>query len=293
LKELPPQSGLGSDGFYAVFRHLSLDVAAGALGAGFMVAGLLEVSMHWSWYVVLPLAVWVIYTVDHLLDAIRLKEKAHTARHRFHDRNFGVLAVCAAVAALTCIGLALAFLGHKGLYFGLGMGVLVLLHLLLVKFVGERTSPFLVKELGVALVYVLGIWGLPLLVSGRWNDALPWLCIGQFLLLAMTNLLEFSFFEFETDTQDGHTSFVRALGKSRSIRLIRIVLASSALVGIAVLWQYDGRFVIRVEFIFGLMAAILWLLMQRRDWFAVGERYRVWGDGAFLLPFLFPLMDWL
>lgn len=280
-------------GWYAHLRLLSLDVAIGALAAGSMVAGFLKQEMHWSWYLILPLAVWSIYTGDHLLDAIRLKENASTPRHQFHFRFFKVLSIMAIIAALLAIALALVFLGNLGVYFGLGMGALVLLHLGLVKLVGERTSPFLVKEFGVALIYTLGIWGLPILQTGLWNDGLAILPLVQFLLLALANLLTFSLFEHDLDEADGQTSFVRALGKPFSLSLIRLVLAAAVGIGAVVLSRYSGKEIMQVEIILSIMAAMLAALVYQMPWFSKNERYRAWGDGAFLLPFLFILMRFL
>ncbi|MEZ5145535.1 MAG: hypothetical protein R2759_00215 [Bacteroidales bacterium] len=43
-----------------------------------------------AYWFILPIAVWVVYTSDHLVDAYRLKEKAHTPRHLFHHQNFQI-----------------------------------------------------------------------------------------------------------------------------------------------------------------------------------------------------------
>lgn len=274
-------------GWYAFLRMLSIDVAIGALGGGCMVARFLGVQMHWSWYVVLPLAVWAIYTGDHLLDARRLKAQASTPRHRFHFTYFRSLAALAVVAVLIAVTLALLYLGIEGLLFGLGMGALALLHLVLVKFVGERTSPLLVKELGVAVVYVAGIWGLPLILSGRWATREAMVPAAQFFLLALTNLLEFSLYEYESDKADGHTSFVQAIGRKGAIRFIRLVLATMAGLGAFLMATVDSKPLIVLEFIYALMALVLAALIYRPVWFMQHERYRAWGDAAFLFPFLY------
>jgi hypothetical protein len=273
-------------------RYLSLDVALGALGGGCMAVAYLGISMPWAWYVLLPLAVWVIYTSDHLLDAQRLGERASTGRHRFHVKYLVPLSLIAGAVALFCLGLALVFLGEVGVLFGLAMGGLVVVHLMIVRVVGTRTSKLLAKELGVAVVYALGIWGLPLLVSEQMLTASGLIPCFQFLLLALVNLLEFSLFEFETDALDGHTSFVRALGKRRSIQLIRILLGIVATMGVALLLLDDVIAVIRLEMVYGIMAAMLGLLLYRKAWFSVNERYRAWGDAAFLLPFFYMILAW-
>jgi hypothetical protein len=280
----------GERRLYGLIRLLSIDVAVGALGGGAMAAAYLQEPMRLAWYILLPLAVWTIYTWDHLLDARRLGDRASTDRHRYHVRHFKVLAVIAGLSGIACLVLAVIFLRLQGIYFGLIMGGIVLVHLLLVRLVGERTSPLLIKEFGVALVYAAGIWGLPLINSGEWKEFTGIIPFLQFLLLALVNLLEFSLFEIEIDARDGQTSFVRALGKAKSIRLIRIFLGLVAALGLVLLLLVDSRYVLSLELIFGLMAALLALLLYRKAWFSQHERYRTWGDAAFLLPFFYQLI---
>ncbi len=252
-----------------------------------MVAAYLEVSMHWSWYVILPLAVWAIYTSDHLMDARQLREAASTPRHLFHHQYFTILLVSALLAACACVVLAFLFLGMTGILFGIGMGLLALGHLVLVKFVGERISPLLIKELGVALVYSAGIWGLPLIMSGGLGTREAMVPAAQFLLLALANLLEFSLYEYESDKRDGQTSFVQAIGRKGTIRFTRLVLASAVGLGVFLLATTGGAPTVRLETVFALMAAVLAALIYRPVWFMQHERYRVWGDAAFLLPILY------
>ncbi|MBL0014914.1 MAG: hypothetical protein KA239_03890 [Bacteroidia bacterium] len=290
MKQLDSKAETGERRFYDRLRLLSIDVAIGALGGGCMVAAYLQEPMRWAWYVLLPLAVWTIYTLDHLLDARRLGERASTDRHRFHVQHFTVLAILAGLSGIACLVLAVIFLRIQGIYFGLIMGGVVLVHLLLVKLVGERTSPLLIKEFGVAFVYAMGIWGLPLINSGEWKTMIGILPFVQFLLLALINLLEFSLFEIETDARDGQTSFVRALGKVKSIRLIRVLLAIVAAIGVVLLILEDSMQVVSIELILGLMAAMLALLLYRKAWFSQFERYRSWGDAAFMLPFFYLLI---
>ena len=67
-----------------MFNMLSIDVAIGALFSGYFVKIILPFQIHWSYWCILPLSVWIVYTADHLVDALRLKKKSHTKRHLFH-----------------------------------------------------------------------------------------------------------------------------------------------------------------------------------------------------------------
>ncbi len=70
--------------FLRLFQVFSIVITAGALCTGYLFARLAGVHMHWTWYWLLPSTVWLIYTADHLLDGIRLKEEALTPRHYLH-----------------------------------------------------------------------------------------------------------------------------------------------------------------------------------------------------------------
>ncbi len=287
----PPSIAAYLRQFYGYLRLVSLDVVAGAIGSGIMVNRFTGAELEWPFFLLLGLSVWLIYTLDHLLDAHRLRDKASTPRHRFHFRHFRWLSGIWILLAVGTGFLAVWQLSLTGVLFGLGMGGLTILHLLIVKLVGDKTSLFLIKEFGVALVYAGGVWGLPILESGTWDEPLIILSFVQFLLLALTNLLEFSWFEVEIDQQDGHTSFVRALGKAWSQRVIFILLGVLGCVGfittgLADPTTFEGWLTYRVALIHLLMATLLAALVLFPQWFQRYERYRSYGDGAFLIPFL-------
>ncbi|MEM7037991.1 MAG: hypothetical protein AAF570_13490 [Bacteroidota bacterium] len=264
-----------------------MDVVAGAVGGGYMFARLFRQDMPWAFYVVLGASVWLMYTVDHLLDAQRLQEKASTARHFFHYQyGTAIKAICVVLAIATPV-LAFTQLSETAVYFGIGMGLLSLLHMVIVKYVGDATSPFLIKELGVAMVYSFGVAGLPVLESGLIWTPEALVIVGQFLLLALANLIEFSMYEVASDTRDGHTSFVRAIGVQPARNLATALLVIVA--GLAV-WMIlrapVGSFVIWVEAILLLMTGTLTTVLYLPDWMGKADRYRTFGDGAFLLPLL-------
>jgi hypothetical protein len=270
---------------YARLQWLSIDVAVGALGGGLLAQRICGVQPHLSWYVVLPLSVWVIYTLDHLLDARRLGMQAHTARHIFHHRFAKQLGAAMALVAMLALALAIWGLGGRGLAFGAGMAAFTGGHLLFVRLAGDRVAPWLLKELGVGLVYTFGIWGWPLVLAGRWPDLSVGLPLLQFFALVMANLLTFSWYEQETDATDGHTSFVRAIGGKRAVLVIKVLVVAAGLLGpIALAGGADLD--IHGQVIFSLMALMTASLLQWPAWMMRHERYRLVGDGAFLLPFL-------
>lgn len=272
---------------YGFLRLLSLDVVAGAIGSGIMVS-YFSGYQYTPWFLaILGIAVWLIYTLDHLLDARRLGASASTPRHQFHHKYFKPVSL--AWVILACAGgiIVLWKMDVSVIWFGLVMGGFTVLHLALVKLVGDRTSPFLVKEMGVAFVYAAGVWGLPALDTHLWNDLQFLVSFFQFLLLALINLLLFSFYEYDTDEQDKQTSFVRAIGKKRSRNFLGILLALIPVSEVLILIIFpEWNHLDSVGLIHLLMWVVLAALWSFPNWFGRFERYRSWGDGAFLLPFL-------
>lgn len=267
-------------------RTLSLDVTIGAAGGGIMAARILDLPMNWAWYICLPLSVWLIYTLDHLMDAHRLGDAAHTERHLYHHKHFWPLMGVWLILAPICLICALIGLPVEGVYFGLGMFGLVAGHLLLVKFIGDTTAPWLMKELGVGLIYALGVWGLPLLIKGQGVHLEHIFYVLQFWMLAMVNLLEFSIFEYKTDELDGHTSFVRAIGPEKATRAVWVLLILSLLLGASTL-ILGGSHAVKPQMVYGIMALLLGWIMVDKKRFGQREMYRAVGDAAFLVPYLF------
>ena len=271
---------------YAAIRLLSVDVALAALGGGVMAARVLRASPRPGFYALLPASVWVVYTLDHLVDARRMGPTAATPRHRFHARHAAVLWAVLVVAAVACGIGGLVALSWTGVAFGVGMAVLVGLHELIVKLAGSRASPLLVKELGVGVVFTAGTWGLPAVVRGQHGGPVPWpaVLLGvQYVLLAGVNLIEFSIFEARHDAAAGQTSFVRGVGRAAAWRVVAgLLLAQVPLAIVVVSARGDGL----AEGILLVMAAGLTAVLVRPAAFVRRERYRTVGDGVFLLPLL-------
>ena len=120
--------------FSAVFSYaemLSIDICIGVIGSGALAASFLHAKMRLVWWVILPAAVWVIYTADHLLDAKKIRKEIVNARHKFHREQFTVLAILAAIVALGCLIAAPLYLSDLVLQGGLSLCLLAALHLAL------------------------------------------------------------------------------------------------------------------------------------------------------------------
>jgi hypothetical protein len=145
-----------------------------------------------------------------------------------------------------------------------------------------------VKELGVALVFTAGVWGMPWLRhrldSGGWFGW-PVVLLLQYFLLAVVNLIEFSIYEWKIDTAHRQTSFVRGIGRERARQIVMVLLAAQVPIGLtAFVWCYPHRLVWMVEAVYMVMCGGLWVVLLMPQFAARLERYRTIGDGVFLLP---------
>ena len=268
---------------YRLAQNLSIDVVLGALLTGMMAAKLLDCLLPIAWWIGFPLCVWIFYTADHLMDAFRLGDQAHTERHLFHYKYFRFLSTLVCLGALFILWAI--FMAPLSLFIlGLVIGSLGFLHLFLSYLFRNVVSKWVQKELGVALIYTIGVWGGPAALAWENIPFIYWGLTFIFFLLALCNLLIFSYQELITDILDGHTSFVRALGHNASHRLVSVLL-----IGIIALttWQiitYKLEYYWLLAHFISVGIVLIFILIHLfPNYFHTHDRYRAWGDGAFLL----------
>lgn len=265
--------------FYRILNYISLDVAFGAMVCGAFFARILDVKVRPHGLAALGVTVWIIYTMDHLLDAYRIQRDASTERHRFHQRNFKGLLLMVFLAGLANLAL-LYFIRKPVLLWGAGLCVLVIFYILFQR----RLAQF--KEVVIALLYAAGVV-LPALSQTSEGFSLQnILILASFMLTALTNLILFSWFEFEIDVMDGHTSIVTFLGQMDTRRLIKILFFTQTVMWLILLiftsgWQESAVLI--------LMNVPLLLLFLEPKRFFKNDAYRFIGDSVFLFPIIYLL----
>jgi hypothetical protein len=190
---------------YRTFSRLSLDVVGGALAGLLFFSRLFHTGMNPLIYLLLGLAVWCIYSLDHILDSRQLTTPV-SSRIAFYQKYGEILLLVVVPIALS--GLFLAYrvldLGRE-LYLSLGLGAIILLTMLLVRKAGKSAG--LMKEFSTAVFYVLGIAWIPLLrlegIDWTWQNLL---FIPAYIGLAFLNLLMFSFLDRKEDEIHGFAS---------------------------------------------------------------------------------------
>ena len=267
---------------YRFLRVLSLDVVAGALVGALFFAYHFKVQLPWPVLTALGLAIWLIYTLDHLADARHTGHTAHTYRHRFHQKYARWLWLGVVVAALG--GMAMLWLlPAPTLRLGATVAAVAIVYFIANTLFKSAFAH--VKELSGALIYSAGVLTGPLSLLPAW-PATAYFYFAQLTLIALANLLIFAWYEVKSDAADGHNSLVQHLGPEKSKRLISSILA------LALACTISGLFVLGqpAQLVQGLLLAMTVALTATfafGSYFGQAERYRILGDAIFYFPAIY------
>lgn len=261
----------------------------GAVLSSRMAARLSDVTpVHWATPVMLALAVFIIYTVDRLLD-VRRPDRPPTNRHRFHHRYAPLL--WRVVAGAAALGLGLTFvLPGSVVKFGLVLGGICAAYVGAVFRLPARHPALLLKEPLVALLFSAGIWG-SVWVQRTTVSGIDIAEALMFVGIAFQNLILFGLMEVRELSglsQPGKTPFSLATewGNERCDTILRWLTFSVVAVGLTLCFVTPDRFAQRSALMLGLMSLTLYGIQRYPAYFLKNERYRWIGDGVFWLPAL-------
>lgn len=263
---------------YRFVNNLSIDVSLGAVICALFFSNVLQADVRPAAFIALGITVWIIYTADHLLDAVKLKGPASTDRHRFHQRNFGVM-VFFLLLAFTAVIVCIFYMRPLVLGAGILIGALVCVYLVI-----NRKLGFM-KESAGAVFYTTGIV-MPAVILSHAQVTLPHaLLILQFLVTAWINMLLFSLFDTENDEADNRISFSTVLGERHTVNLLKMLFALCTVFVAAQLVMHFARSVV----ILAVMDLVLFAIFACDKHFRINDRYRLAGDAVFLFPIFYLL----
>ncbi|XOV92739.1 MAG: hypothetical protein ACFHWX_21355 [Bacteroidota bacterium] len=265
---------------YRYFRWLSLDIVLGAIIFLRFFEDLYQETIPFTVYIALASAIWLIYTVDHLIDTKKSTEL--DSRRQFHLRHFKSLIFVSGIIAI--IGLVnIYYLPEAVIRSGVILSAFCVAYLMLVFFIPKLWF----KEILVAVGYASGIFLAPLTFKQivTTQDIILFV---QLVGLAMSNLLIFSYYDREQDQKSGFGSMILQID-SHSRRLISVLLyklLGSVFFSLAFL---HGKYQ-TVELVYLIMTVILLLLIRYDLYFSSKERFRMVGDAIFFVPVLFMIL---
>ncbi len=270
---------------YSLFRLWSLDVVTGTVFTGLFIAKLLNIHPVGWWYFILASTVWIIYTIDHLLDGYKGKNsQAVIYRHRYHLHHKKMLLIMVLLLSALTLWAGIAFLHGTIVKRGIILFALIISYFLVMHLIGKKNHLFNQKEFFIALAYTSGILLAPLI----WNN-LP-LTIHQIILIVILTLLAWaegvmaSWFDYENDLHDHHHSFATTFGKQNTrYFLIALHILIFILLKINILFttQWPQFAAIIIEAVMNLALLMILLFPEKMK---KNERYRILGEMVFWLP---------
>ena len=270
------------DRLYLYFQTLSLDIVLGACAGMLFFDRLIDADLNLLLYFLLALAVWCIYTFDHLLDARQIPREASTFRHAFHQKHFRKLTFLMVLLAGTGLGLAFYLLKIRDiLIFGLILGGVILTLFLLLKIIPRGS--ILIKELFIAIMYVGGIMLAPFFHNNLEKvPAYFWVFGIAYVLIAWFNTIYLGTLDRESDQKDGLYSLALTIGEARSEKILYILL-------IIMLAYIFSLYFIFNSYVYFHLSLILIIAMIHGTTFLKGsgesDSIRRKLDASFMLPF--------
>ncbi len=248
---------------------------AGAVIATLFFARFYKIFPRTQGVIALALVVWLVYTIDRLLDVRKHVQLSHLQRHQFHTHFYKPLIIACALVC-TLLAIIIFSLRVPVLHAGLVLAVCVVVYVWVQPHLG------FVKEFAVAFFYTCGVLLLPWSLKVNpylWTD---YLIVVPFFITACINLILFSWFEKEADERQKQSSFVTHFGSIVTRRLLRALFAigivSSAIVA------YSGFYLEATIFVLMILAHVL--IFEFHSNFKKEERYRLLGDSIFFFPLI-------
>lgn len=262
-----------------LINALSIDVALGAVITSRFIQFKLGTQSFWFFDVVLGLAVWIIYTSNHLSDAKKIKGKATSYRHHLHQDYFKAIIIVLVLCSLIAAFLVINFFSLDLIFSGIALLFLVIIHHL-IQLIPKLKALMFFKEFRIAILYVIGLS----IVS--FNENFELIKSDSFILLsifciAMLNLILFNSQEEEMDIKDQLMHHSNKISDKRRNTFFYLITILFLITLILILSIQSYSLSIAILSVMGLILVISFFMRENLRNF---DLYRILGDGVFLLP---------
>lgn len=264
---------------YRYINSLSIDISLGAVIVSYFFSLVFDVPADGFSLLVLGLSVWIIYAVDHLLDAKRINAKTVTFRHQFFKRNFETLKRIVVFVIFITAGFTFYYLNKSTIIYGFGIGGIAFLYLIF-----QRQLAF-GKELVGSILYTLGVLVPVVGQSDIVFTSDRFLIVIQFFLVVLLNLVLFSHFDERSDKVQQQQSIATQFSTTAINRIFWALFFFTITIGVLNVYLFPTG-IIAVGIIL-MMATILGFIQYKRNLFAIHDRFRYVGDAIFFLPLIY------
>ena len=271
--------------FFNFINTYSILVAVGSFSSYLFFSDLFNVKPNYIVASGLSIGLWVIYTLDHLLDGLSIGVNASSVRHREHFLKHKLITRLILSGLLSLIGLSF-WLPETYYNYIVFLCVLTLLHFwinytLSVRFIALRYF----KEVFVAFVVTIGFVITPTFEAQSDINVNQVICVFLFFyLINLSNLFLFSYFDKERDQKDNMITIAQFYGLEKLGGLIYLGIGVSFIV-LVISFMYGH--IVGVSFlIFLAMQTTLLGIIIFPSFFRTNDRYRFFGDLIYLYPLI-------
>ncbi len=261
----------------------SVLVVVGSVSTSYFFGQIYKAQLGYSFYWLLASTIWIIYTLDHVLDGMKHKEQSVSIRHYIHFKYRKTILPTLAALSIFNAYIAFVFLPTALLKAGVVLAFSVLVYFLVVHFLKTKniTIP---KELMVSVIVACGMVVLPGVAGDMKFNGEAMLMVLSLSLVNFTNLLLFSYHDYANDIKNGLESAATQWGLDRTREVIMYALASAFIC--FTIWTFFIVSPIKLPISIALliMFNVLLVIYIQEDRFAEDEKYRFWGDFIFIVP---------
>jgi len=260
------------------FNTLNFDTAFGAVSFVLVISHFQQVEINISIYCALFISVLSIYNIDHIIDALKLKDTSKSYRHAYYQRHLKLLVAWQVLLLL--VGLIILF-SIPYLILWAGFALLAIISIYFLVIFSYTKINLMLREVIVAIGYTLAVGLVPFL-NGivQLNFGFLWMLLMVFLI-ALTNLWTFALYDIDLDNSQSHHSIARSLNLGSLIKMVKgvIVLAFVVILLFAVYFEQWmlGSTLLLVEIVYVV-------LLKKQLVFRKNDYYRIIGEAILIVP---------
>lgn len=237
---------------------------------------------NFYWFILLS-SVWVIYTIDHILDSKNNKNEKYT--FFIQNKKYLIFVIC--IFLLINTYMIFRKLESDIIAFGFLSSFFVLIYLIFQHFYNEKAKHFFQKELIISIIYTSALFVPPAIVNGDILTFQAFACISYFFVV-LANVCLYSLIDYAEDTELKKNSVVTLYGKKTSLYIIYISISLSAIFSIALIFMNKPLFgVLNLIMSTGLLVLTINLLKNNTKSETIGRI----ADALFIIPFLIFLLS--
>ncbi len=271
---------------YRYLHFLSLDIVLGALATSCFAARLFGTDPGWIWWITLAMTVWLLYTGDHMLDALKNKKKVEREMHYFLLKNRKMVIYSLGVVALADAMLIINLLNRELFKYALILAGLVLLFYAMRHVFRKNRFLAVPGEIFVLLLYMAGTWLGPAVAMEKGFEAGHGMVALIFMGVLLMNLGVISLYDMKLDTRMGIASLANLLGQKHTRNLLLGTAIAIYLISLLQFLVFEMDRFSQYALILVGMSTILLLILYYPSRFRNNDYFRLTADAVLYMGFL-------